>query len=411
MSLVVTVGSEPVVVGEMKVNEYELGYVAEMVTDPVKLDTFIPGTSDKAKLIAEAAGDEKPEFPVVRVEEGWSNNKRLWDAEELVSIAEQVRAMEPVAHLGHMREEDLGTAFPEPQTTWLNATTKIEPSQQKDRKGERVTVFYAAGYNLPGAKVRTYIKTRAVRGVSWLGFGREIKVPGKGVQMRDFKLTALDWARKHAEGMPTASVVAIASEQTGGTTVGDKALAQVTPEEFKQENPNGYALLVSEATAEKDALIGEQATKIKEGDEAKDALAKVRAALGIDENADPLQAIAVLARRLGEEAKATYDKLLDKELAKRIPGDDDDAKTQRALVRRLVFQSEMVDKLKDAPDEEAAAKLVGEQVETTFNQDEMVKNLVSEQTAPVVRRREELLGGGNGLGNNPYVVEETVQMA
>jgi hypothetical protein len=33
--------------------------------------------------------------------------------------------------------------------------------------------------------------------------------------------------------------------------VGDKALSQVTPEEFKKENPNGYALLV-QAVAEKD---------------------------------------------------------------------------------------------------------------------------------------------------------------
>jgi hypothetical protein len=214
MSIVVSIGDDkPTLVGEMKVDEAELGYVAEMVTEPAKLDNFVPGTSAKAKAIADGAGDEHPEFPVVRVEEGWSNNGRLWDAESLVSIAEQVREMEPVAHLGHMREEDLATAFPEPQTTWLNATTKIEPSQQKDRKGEPVTVFYAAGYNLPGAKVRTYLKSRAVRGVSWLGFGLGIPGSGQGSTGRDFTLKALDWARKHAEGMPTASVVAIAANR------------------------------------------------------------------------------------------------------------------------------------------------------------------------------------------------------
>jgi hypothetical protein len=412
MSLVVSIGEEEgtALLGEMSVNEEELGYVAEMVTESAKLDSFIPGTSAKAKLIAEAAGDEHPEFPVVRIEEGWSNNGRLWDAEELGRIAEQVRDMEPVAHLGHMKEEDLGSAFPDPQTTWLNATTKIEPSQQKGRKGEPVTVFYAAGYNLPGAKVRTYLKARAVRGVSWLGFGREIKVPGKGVQIKDFQLKALVWARKHAEGMPGASVVAIASEQTGGTKVSDKALSQVTPEEFKKENPNGYALLVAEATAEKDTLLAEQTAKVEQGEEAQGMLSKVREALGLKEDADPLAAIAQMSKRLGDEARAVYDKLLDKELVKRIPGEDDDAKEQRALVRRLVFAPEMTDKLKDVSDEDAAAKLVSEQVEGTFNDDEMVKKLISEQTAPVVRRREELRGGGNAdLGG--YVEEQTVRMS
>jgi hypothetical protein len=411
MSIVVSIGDDkPTLVGEMKVDEAELGYVAEMVTEPAKLDNFVPGTSAKAKAIADGAGDEHPEFPVVRVEEGWSNNGRLWDAESLVSIAEQVRELEPVAHLGHMREEDLATAFPEPQTTWLNATTKIEPSQQKDRKGEPVTVFYAAGYNLPGAKIRTYLKSRAVRGVSWLGFASEIPVPGKGVQVRDFTLKALDWARKHAEGMPTAAVVAIASEQTGGgITVGDKALSAVTPDEFKKENPNGYALLVQEVTAEKDVLIGEMEEKVKEGDKVKTLLGDIRKALNIAEDADPLAAIATAMQKLGAEAKVVYEKLLDKELVKRVPGDDDDSKAQRALVRRLVFSTEMTDKLKDVADEAAAEKLVSEQVESSFNDDEMVKKLISEQTAPVVRRREELHGGNADLGG--YVEEETVRMS
>src|ERR1043166_4294275 len=119
MTIVVSIGEKsykPAFVGEMTVDSHELGYVAEMITDPAKLDSFIPGASAKAKALAESAGDDKPEFPVVRVEEGWSNNKRLWDAEELGRIAEQVCELEPVAHLGHMKEEDIATAFPAPQT-------------------------------------------------------------------------------------------------------------------------------------------------------------------------------------------------------------------------------------------------------------------------------------------------------
>jgi hypothetical protein len=59
--------------------------------------------------------------------------------------------------------------------------------------------------------------------------------------------------------MPTSSVVATVKEMEGDKM--DKALSQVTPEEFKKENPNGYALLVAKATAEKDAKIGEMEAK------------------------------------------------------------------------------------------------------------------------------------------------------
>src|SRR3954471_13950259 len=118
-----------------------------------------------------------------------------------------------------------------------------------------VKVAYFAGYNLPGAKVRTYIKTKAVRGISWWGNGDQVVIPGKGVEVKGFTLKALDWARKLAEGMPTSSVVATVKEMEGDKM--DKALSQVTPDEFKKENPNGYALLVAEATADKDAKIGE----------------------------------------------------------------------------------------------------------------------------------------------------------
>lgn len=415
MGLVVSIGDNhgktgftPGVLGEMTVDSHELGYVAEMITDPAKLDSFIPGASAKAKALAESAGDDKPEFPVVRVEEGWSNNRRLWDAEELGRIAEQVCELEPVAHLGHMKEEDIATAFPAPQTTWLSATTKVEPSKLKTRLGEPVTVFYAAGYNLPNAQIRTYLKSRAVRGVSWLGFGQEIAVPGKGVQIKGFKLKALDWARKHAEGMPGTSVVAIASEMNGGT-VSDKALSQVTPEEYKNENPNGYQLIVIQAKAESETLVSEMEGKIAKAEKDQTLLGQVRAALGISDDADPLTAIATAMKRLGEEARVTYEKLLDRELLKRIPGDDDDSVKNRVLVRRLVFSTEMIDQLKDVTDEAAADKLVGEQVERQFNEDDVVKNLISEQTSPVIRRREELRGTGEGKKSD-YLSESTVQV-
>lgn len=376
--------SEKTIIGEM-VDAPEIGSIAEMITDASKLDAFQPGWSAKGASLAEAAEDDKPNFVVIRVEEGWSNNKRLWDGNELDSIVSQTNALEPVGHLGHIPDDQAGFAMPEPQTTWFGAVAKTEASKQKDRVGEMVKVGYFAGYNLPGAKVRTYIKTRAVRGISWWGSGEQVPIPGKGVQVRGFVLKALDWARKGSEGMPTARVVASVKEMEDKM---EKTLAQVTPEEFKKENPNGYALLVSEATAEKDAKIGEMEAQVEEGEKAKGVLDEIRKALKLDANADPLAAIASLMSTLGEKAKEVVQSELDKILAEKVPDEN-----KRKLVMRLLPVGEMETKVSDAKPEDAA-KMISEMVDETFDKDETIKTVVGEMQPPTVRRREEFKQGG-----------------
>ena len=370
-----------IVLGEMQ-GETEVGTIAEMVTEPSRLDNFIPGASAKGAELVQATGDDHPEFAVVRVEEGWSGSKRLWTAKEVESIVRQTNTLQPVGHLGHIPDDQISTAFPPPQTTWFAATTKIEPSKQKDRMGESVTTAYFAGYNLPGADIRKLIPAKAVRGISWWGSGDAVRVPGKGVEVKGFVLKALDWARKLSEGMPSSSVVAVTGEQE---TQMAKELAQVTPEEFKAENPNGYALLVSEATKEKDATIGEQEAKITEGDEAKDMLTKVCEALGIDDPAKLLQAVADLKTRIGDKAKDTLAVSLDKLLKEKVPDEQ-----QRALVARLLPVGEMESAVADAKDTADADKIIGEMVDKAFNDDDTIKSVIGEMQPPTVRRREDL---------------------
>jgi hypothetical protein len=364
-----------------------VGVIAEMVTDPEKLDDFFPGMGlgAKGKLLAEAAGDEKPEFPVLRVEEGWSHSKRLWTAEQIESIVAQTNQLEPVGHLGHIPDADASTAFPEPQTTWIGAVTKMESSKLKDRKGQTVKTAYFAGYNLPGAKVRTYIRTRAVRGISWWGRGDQIVIPGKGVEVRNFTLKAIDWARKLSEGMPTSALVGITSEMEERM---DKELAQVTPAEFKEANPNGYQLLVAEATRESNEKISEMEVEVESGNEAKSQLQKVMEALGIDKADEILSKITELQDRIGDKAKATVDSALDKLLEQKVSDPE-----KRALVKRLIPASsmgEMETKVSDSKDTEEAEKYVGEMLDEVFNKDEMIQGIVSGQSPPVVRRREEI---------------------
>jgi len=378
-------------ISEMTVDE-TVGTISEMVTDSAKLDDFFPGMGlgAKGKALAEAAEDEKPEFPVIRVEEGWSNSRRLWTGEMLDSIVRQTNELEPVGHLGHIPDAEASTAFPEPQTTWIGAMSRKEPSKQKDRNGEIVKVAYFAGYNLPGAKVRQYIKTRTVKGISWWGSGDVVSIPGKGVEVRSFSLRAIDWARKLAEGMPTAAIVGITGEMEDGM---DKELSQVTPAEFKDANPNGYALLVVEATKGKDERIAEMEGEVAEGNEAKSTLQTVMEALGIEKADEILSKIAELQEKIGDKAKATVDTALDKLLEQKVLDPE-----KRAMVKRLIPASslgEMETKVSDASDTEDAEKYVGEMLDTVFNSDDMIKQIVSEQSAPVIRRREDLKTGSD----------------
>lgn len=398
--------SDKLTTGEMKGASGEMGViVGEMVTEPAKLKEFGFSADVIARAVAlkEAAKDNSPEYAIVRVEEGWSGSKRLWPAREIDRIVAQTNTLEPVGHLGHIPDDQESTAFPEVQTTWIGAITKDELSKQKSRSGEMVRVAYFVGYNLPGAKIREYIKAKAVRGISWWGRANQKIIPGKGVEMVDFDLNALDWARKGAEGMPTSQIVAIASEMSGGKEM-EKDLAQVTPAEFKKENPNAHALIVKEVEDQHKGAIGEMERKVEDGESAKSLLTKACVLLGIDKPEEMEAKITELMTRIGDKAKATLKTSLDALLLEKVPGDDEDAKHKRELLGRLLPVGEMESRVADCTDDESAKKLVGEMVDEAFSKDDTIKNILGEMQPPALRRREELReGAGKGEGANDYI--------
>ena len=402
----VLVKSRPDTLDTLLAREAEDGFhdegweqVHETFTDPKKLVDFgfSEAISGRGRSLAEGVNDEAPEFVVVRTEEGWSRSGRLYEARILESIAEQVEATYPIAHLGHIPEHELSTSLPDPQTTWFGAITKKEPSRIKEMGGKLVTVLYTAGYNLPGAKIRTFLKTKAVNSTSWDGRAEQVPVPGKGVRIVSFILTSLDWARKGQEGMTTSRVVALAREMSTGTKEGstkmddNKSLAEVTPEEFKEGNPNGYALLVREISAGKDEEITALETVVEAAKADKTLLEEIRGVLKMSADDDVLAQIGKLMRKLGEKAKQSVEEALDKVLAEKVPDEE-----TRKLVRRLVPVSEMEAKAADLSEDatgEDVDKLVREMVDASFDSDEVIQTYVSETAPPLVRREEELRGG------------------
>lgn len=186
-----------------------------------------------------------------------------------------------------------------------------------------------------------------------------------------------------------------------------KELAQVTPEEYKQENPNGYALLRIEVEGESKALISEMEGKVEEGDKAKSLLAKTCELLGIDDPSKLEESVTALKSKVGDKAKLTVQAGIAAIVKEKVPGEDDDedVKARRALLTRLLPVAEMESEIADT-DEEGAKKKISEMVDEAFNTDETIKTVVGEMAVPAVRRREDLNGAkGTGLESNPYVGE------
>lgn len=238
---------------------------------------------------------------------------------------------------------------------------------------------------MSGADIRHLIPAKAVRGISWWGDGDVVRIPGKGVEVKSFTLKALDWARKLAEGMPSSSVVAVTGEQETNTM---KELALVTPEEFKAENPNGYALLVAEATASKDKTIGEMEAAATAAEADKTLLHQVMEALGIKEPDKLLAAVTELTTKIGDKATTTVKDGLAKLLEQKVPDEG-----KRALVARLLPVGEMESAVADAKDADEATRVIGEMVDKAFNDDETIKTVIGEMQPPVIRRRDDLRTG------------------
>ena len=181
----------------------------------------------------------------------------------------------------------------------------------------------------------------------------------------------------------------------------DKALSQVTPEEFKKENPNGYALLVTEAVADKDEKIGEMQAEVDQAKSAKDLVAEAMRTLGVEKPEDIITKITDLTTRVGEKAKATVNTALDKLLLEKLPGDDNAEK--RELVKRLVPVGEMESKVADAKDNDEAEKFIGEMLDESFNTDKTLQSVIGEQQPPTVRRRDEMRGDPAKDKKNEYI--------
>jgi hypothetical protein len=322
--------------------------VSEMAADAGAIVQLDPA---RVQQLLAATEDEAPEFPILRVEGGTSRQGNHWSDEILVDVAEQINREEPVAYLGHIKPEDDGYAFPEPQTIWLKAQTKDEGGKK---------VLYIKGYNFPKAAIRGYIRTGVTRTASWRG-----KASGpvmNGVRyIQKFKLESFDWSRKGKQGMD-ARLVALATEMEGSEE--DVEIGKLTLAELQAANPSLVDLIKAEGRKDADATISEMEPKVEAADEADETFKKLRELLKIDENTDIVQAVGEVVEKVDNVASSTLREKIAAIVADKVKGD-----RAKSAVMRLVPVTEMEGKSDD--DLEKA-------VTGLFDTDEDIKAIITE---------------------------------
>lgn len=347
--------------------------IAEMAGDAAGVVMLDPA---RVQALLASTGDEKPEFPVLRVEEGLSGNNFLWTGDIFDSVAEQINTNEPVAYLGHIKPEDERWVFPDPQTVWLKAIKTKEPSRVKGKEGQIVNVLYVKGYNLPDAKVRGLIKARAVRSASWRGRATVEHLKGGIQKPIKFVMESFDWSRPGQNAM-AAHLVTVAAEQREGSEKQVEAaeIAKLQLSDLVEHNPNLVTLIKNEGAAAAQTKIAEMEQENKTGDEAKTLLTRVREALGLKETDDVLAKITETIQRVEKVAAAELTGAIDKVLDAKIKhSDPDKVKKTKETIMRLLPVAEM----KDLSEEDLKKK-----VDEAFDSDEGIKVLVAEMlTAP-----------------------------
>jgi hypothetical protein len=322
--------------------------VSEMASDAAAIVQLDPA---RVKSLLQATGDESPEFPILRVEGGTSGNGNHWSDEILRDVAEQINKEEPVAYLGHIKPDDDGYAFPEPQTIWLKAKTQTEGGKE---------VLYVKGYNFPDARIRQYLKTGVTRAASWRGKAQG-PVMGGVRYIKQFKLESFDWSRKGKAGMD-ARLVTVASEMEGSEK--DVEIGKLTLDELQEANPSLVTLIKNQGKEEAEKTISEMEPKVEAADQADETFKKLRDVLGIDENTDIVQAVGDVVEQVDSVSKKTLREKIGEVVAGKVKGE-----RARSAVLRLVDVTEMEGK----SDEE-----LEKAVEALFDSDEDIKAIVTE---------------------------------
>jgi hypothetical protein len=324
---------------------------------------------DDATIERVTEGDDDPKFATFIISSGQSKNNRNWRPEIFEKVSEQINAASDpvVGYLGHIHPNDEGYAFPDIQLQWLKSRIQVA----SDR-----TQLIAKAYVLPGTKARDYLKRKLVKSVSWSGRAAMRPLKGGGHDVVDFELESIDLSRPRKAGMSALLVGGLTSEmENEGGSVKPEEIAALQENELRAHNPGLATAIEESAKAPLEAKVTEIEADGEQGKEALTTLAKMKAALGLDENGDLLEALGNLIAKSKDVAKEARTKYLDTVLEKKFKDEP-----TRNLARRLIVtemtEGQYVTEME--VEDESLEEKTDEVVNKIIDSDPDLKKMVSE---------------------------------
>lgn len=231
---------------------------------------------DATKVQKLLSRDKDPMFVTIQVaREGVSKNGRIYTAETMKEIADQINTHQPDGYKGHLTEKERKHKNPDTETIWLGARVA------KDSEGK--VCVYAKGYVMPSAKKRReYLQTAFDLGknvaVSIFG-GAEKAVYNakqKAYDIFGLQVQSVDWARSRSEGIPNDGTLILTSEMHNNNNPEEdsnmtlaEALKTAKLSDLREHAPE--LVTEMETEARKDHVPVSEMTSIQEMVGAKDA--------------------------------------------------------------------------------------------------------------------------------------------
>ncbi len=285
-----------------------------------------------ANLEAVKAGDEDPMEVVVSVPSGKSTRGWNYTPQALQKIVGEVNDVGLAGFLGHQKEENVGSEFPQPVTHWIGAVWKDGVAYF------RGVVDKAAG------DLKRWIRAGTVRTVSIFGVPT-LKQAGGETQVVDYRPLSIDWTPLGRAGMPT-TIVAMGEmneESRGEVMTWEELLKEMRAQGIKPGQVIGEMGWDKGAVAkelgldpEKDAAnakaIGEMAQVFGLDPNAKveDVLSAAKTAREVQQKAAVAEHDALKAKVIGEMVAAEVARPLVSRML-RVPSDADEASIKKAV--------------------------------------------------------------------------------
>lgn len=217
--------------GEMMYG-FEIG---ELCSEEIEIESIV-----NAQDLIE--GDQSPFFATVKVlKVGRSRNKKNYRMENLQQVLSQLPLY---GYKGHVKEEDISTAYREPVTIWIGGKIVGEWLYVKG--------YIPPQYDTLRKDVALSLRARRPMPVSHLGWYKLIPRE-EYYDIENIESLSIDWGNAGLEGVKGAQVVEVGREQQEGQQhkeddmpTREEIIAALSMEEIKKERPDLVESLQSE---------------------------------------------------------------------------------------------------------------------------------------------------------------------